>query len=211
MDDDDSKELHLLIEAMQSGLVELFEQLGELRKQLELIPDSPSESKPRAYPLFSEVSSPERNLPDTTSSDPPPESIASEPDEGEEGESSSKAPEEPTPVLSEEPAEPDPIEDDIAASSVSAKVSRVLDPIAHELRTGEATAEILLEYLQSAKEYLIDDDERKARVARDMDIVLKFLSARGARGIRPDERDNILKRMNRWKAHLVAYASSPAR
>jgi hypothetical protein len=208
LDENDSKELHLLIEAMQSGLVELFEQLGELRKQLELIPESPYESKPRAYPLFSEVSPPEKNPPDTSSPDVPSEPTIAEP---EEGESSSEVAEVSVPVLSEEPEEPDSVEDDMAASSVSAKVNRVLDPIAHELRTGEATAEILLEYLQSAKEYLIDDDERKARVARDMEIVLKFLSARGARGIRPDERDNILKRMNRWKAHLVAYASSPAK
>jgi hypothetical protein len=86
----------------------------------------------------------------------------------------------------------------------NAKVNRVLDPIAHELRTGEAPAEIIYEYLQAAREYLIDDDElQKGKVARDMDIVLNFLKARGKRTIRPDERDNILKRIRRWKAHLA--------
>ena len=88
----------------------------------------------------------------------------------------------------------------------SAKVNRVLDPIAHELRTGEAPAEIIYEYLQAAREYLIDDDDsesKKGKVARDMDIVLNFLKARGKRTIRPDERDNILKRIRRWKAHLA--------
>jgi hypothetical protein len=67
-----------------------------------------------------------------------------------------------------------------------------------------------MEYLQSAREYLIDDDERKQKVARDMDIVLNFLRARGNRSIRPEERDNILKRIRRWKAHLVSYSDSPA-
>ena len=43
-----------------------------------------------------------------------------------------------------------------------------------------------------------------------MDIVLNFLKARGKKTIRPDERDNILKRIRRWKAHLVAQSSSPA-
>jgi hypothetical protein len=206
LDNDDSKELQKLIEAMQSGLVELFEQLGELRKQLELIPDTPSESKPKAYPLFSEVTptdkeeTAEEAVHETSSDITITEDITEE-----------KATE---PVATEPeppPTEPQTDASDMAAASVNARVSRVLDPIAHELRTGEASAEILLEYLQSAKEYLIDDDERKARVARDMDIVLKFLRARGSRGIRDDERDNILKRMNRWKAHLVAYASSPAK
>lgn len=207
MDEDDSRELHQLIEAMQSGLVELFEQLGELRKQLELIPNSPSEPTPRVLPLFSEVTPIDKDSSKEVNPDVdqvPEVSVA----ESSEFSSETEPEDEGTSTPQEELQ---PVIDDMTASSVSAKVSRVLDPIAHELRTGEATAEILLEYLQSAKEYLIDDDERKARVARDMDIVLKFLSARGARGIRPDERDNILKRMNRWKAHLVAYASSPAR
>ena len=60
--------------------------------------------------------------------------------------------------------------------------------------------------LQAAREYLIDDDSgdsQKGKVARDMDIVLNFLKARGKRTIRPDERDNILKRIRRWKAHLT--------
>jgi hypothetical protein len=205
LDNDDSKELQKLIEAMQSGLVELFEQLGELRKQLELIPDTPSESKPKAYPLFSEVTPTDK---EETAEDAVHETSSDVIITEDITEEKAK---EPIAIEPEFPTEPQSDANDMAAASVNARVSRVLDPIAHELRTGEASAEILLEYLQSAKEYLIDDDERKARVARDMDIVLKFLRARGSRGIRDDERDNILKRMNRWKAHLVAYASSPAK
>jgi hypothetical protein len=101
-------------------------------------------------------------------------------------------------------------EDTTDSSTINAKVNRVLDPIARELRTGEATADIILEYLETAKDYLIDDDERKKKVAHDIDIVLNFLKARGKRGIRKEERDNILKRIRRWKAHLVSYSNSPA-
>jgi len=43
-----------------------------------------------------------------------------------------------------------------------------------------------------------------------MDIVLNFLKARGTRGIRNEERDNIQKRIRRWKAHLVSVSNSPA-
>lgn len=207
MDEDDSKELRMLIDTMQSGLVELFEQLGELRKQLELVPKVSSEAKPSVYPLFSEVAHKAKD----DESDVVPESASPSEDAVEDAVVEEEEEEEEVPsVESNDHTDSEVALDDMAASSVSARVSRVLDPIAHELRTGEATADILLEYLQSAKEYLIDDDERKARVARDIDVVLKFLRARGSRGIRDEERSNILKRMDRWKAHLVAYASSPA-
>ncbi|MHA1768432.1 MAG: hypothetical protein ACTSV3_01100 [Candidatus Thorarchaeota archaeon] len=200
LESEEVKELHSLIDAMQSRLVELFDQLGALRKKLDLMPQNVSEGSPVAVPLFSEVVP---KLSDT------PIQSRSEDTTGFERVRS---------VSSDDtPSQPDDATKDTkppvqggSTSSVIARVSRVLDPIAHELQTGQATADILLEYLESAKEYLIDDDRRKMRVARDIDIVLKFLRARGTRGIRPEERDNILKRMNRWKAHLVAYASAPA-
>jgi hypothetical protein len=77
-----------------------------------------------------------------------------------------------------------------------------LDPISHEIRTGEAPAEVIAEYLQAARDYLITKDRPNEKVARDMDVVDKFLRARGKKGIRPEERDNILKRIHRWSIML---------
>jgi hypothetical protein len=191
LNDDELNDIRQLIDHMQSGLVELFDQLRELRERLNLATELPDLS-PSIVPLFSRI---ERDI-DSIEAPPTSDSITEDlPDE----------------IPSEEPPIPnDVVEDEENSSSANAKVSRVLDPIARELRTGEATADIILEYLETAKEYLIDDDERKKKVARDIDIVLNFLKARGKRGIRTEERDNILKRIRRWKAHLVSYASSPA-
>lgn len=170
---------------MQSGLVELFDQLRELRSRLNLVSDTASETSPSILPLFSEVKMPIS------------EPIDSEPN------SSLKDNEIITPTTESEASIDMTIPEDSETGN-NAKVNRVLDPIAHELRTGEAPAEIIYEYLQAAREYLIDDDEnQKGKVARDMDIVLNFLKARGTKSIRPDERDNMLKRIRRWKAHLA--------
>lgn len=171
---------------MQSGLVELFDQLRELRSRLNIVSDTSSETSASILPLFSEVKTPasdtveSETIPQVDDEDPPVTVV--------ESDLSTET------IISEDPD-----------SGNGAKVNRVLDPIAHELRTGEAPAEIILEYLQAAREYLIDDtsDSQKSKVARDMDIVLNFLKARGTRTIRPDERDNILKRIRRWKAHLT--------
>ncbi|MCJ7817531.1 MAG: hypothetical protein MUP60_01665 [Candidatus Thorarchaeota archaeon] len=199
MNNDELNDIRQLIDLMQSGLVELFNQLRELRERLHLVTGLPEDLPPSIVPLFSEVkpvddtvelpSSPEPEIEDRL------ESIT-----------------DPEPTLHEATDTDDETDttDSSDSSSVNAKVNRVLDPIGRELRTGEATADIILEYLQAAKDYLIDDDERKKKVSRDMDIVLNFLQARGKRGIRTEERDNILKRMRRWKAHLVSYSSSPA-
>jgi hypothetical protein len=191
MSDDELNEIRQLIDSMQSGLVELFDQLRDLRTRLNLVSEDGSEtaSAPAILPLFSEVKG--------LSSDTVENEVVESP-------ASSTEKEEPTPpdVIDEPPNEVE--EADVEQSAGSAKVNRVLDPISHELRTGEAPAEIIYEYLQSAREYLIDDTAEKGKVARDMDIVLNFLKARGKKTIRPDERDNILKRIRRWKAHLVA-------
>ena len=199
--DDELNDIRQLIDHMQSGLVELFDQLRELRERLNLVTELPSDLSPSIVPLFSKVKQTADPVETPLTSDSIPEdaaeAIASEEsplqNDIEESEENSSA-----------------TTDDSDSSSANAKVSRVLDPISRELRTGEATADIILEYLETAKEYLIDDDERKKKVARDIDIVLNFLKARGQRGIRAEERDNILKRIRRWKAHLVSYASSPA-
>ena len=200
LNDDELNDIRQLIDLMQSGLVELFDQLRELRERLHLVTGLPEDLPPSIVPLFSEVK-------------PVSESVEPEPiiepvvdDIPESNTPSEPIHEETATEVDEEPTSDDTLD----SSSVNAKVSRVLDPIARELRTGEATADIILEYLQAAKEYLIDGDTRKEKVARDIDIVLNFLKARGKRGIRTEERDNILKRIRRWKAHLVSYVNSPA-
>jgi len=186
LSDEELNEIKQLIDSMQSSLVELFDQLRELRSRLNIVSDTTTETSPSILPLFSEVKNPNA---DTLDSVPKP------PIEDEA----------PSISIIEDDKPNDMMESEDSENGNSAKVNRVLDPIAHELRTGEAPAEIIYEYLQTAREYLIDDDSesQKGKVARDMDIVLNFLKARGKRTIRPDERDNILKRIRRWKAHLA--------
>ena len=200
MPDDELNEIRQLIDSMQSGLVELFDQLRELRTRLNLVSENTSEtsSTPAVLPLFSEVKIPS---PDAIESD--------DTDILDTTESPAKQEDSASLTINDEPPN-DVEESEVEHSASSAKVNRVLDPISHELRTGEAPAEIIYEYLQSAREYLFDDSSSNGKVARDMDIVLNFLKARGKKTIRPDERDNILKRIRRWKAHLVAQSSSPA-
>jgi hypothetical protein len=187
LSDEELNEIKQLIDSMQSGLVELFDQLRELRGRLNLVSETTSETSPSILPLFSEVKTPNSDVLDSTEKPPT---------ENEEPNTHSTESETPVDL---------PMSEDLDTGN-NAKVNRVLDPIAHELRTGEAPAEIIYEYLQAAREYLIDDDDtesQKGKVARDMDIVLNFLEARGKKTIRPDERDNILKRIRRWKAHLA--------
>ncbi len=194
LNDDELNDIRQLIDHMQSSLVELFDQLRELRERLHLVTGLPVDMPPSIVPLFSEI----KPLNDTVELEPTSDSI-------EENNPNPDSPSSSTQEITDTTDEEESINTDSSDSSSSnAKVSRVLDPIALELRTGEATADIILEYLQAAKEYLIDDDEKKEKVARDIDIVLNFLKARGKRSIRTEERDNILKRIRRWKAHLVS-------
>ncbi|MHA2351509.1 MAG: hypothetical protein ACXAC0_03090 [Candidatus Thorarchaeota archaeon] len=187
MSDEELNEIKQLIDSMQSSLVELFDQLRDLRSRLNIVSDTTSEASPSVLPLFSEVKTPNTDALDTALK-PPSED------------------EEPNTSITESETPNDMVLPEGSDSGNNAKVNRVLDPIAHELRTGEAPAEIVYEYLQAAREYLIDNDDsesQKGKVARDIDIVLNFLKARGKRTIRTDERDNILKRIRRWKAHLA--------
>jgi hypothetical protein len=202
LNDDELNDIRQLIDHMQTGLVELFNQLRELRERLHLVTGLPEDLPPSIVPLFSEV----KPTSDTDELDSPPEPVKDDTPEIV----SVPDPEPPLDETTENNDEPNHTTETSDSSSVNAKVNRVLDPIARELRTGEATADIILEYLQAAKDYLIDDDERKKKVSRDMDIVLNFLKARGSRGIRNEERDNIQKRIRRWKAHLVSVSNSPA-
>jgi len=182
----DVDEIHQIIDNMQARLVELFDQLRELRTRLDqrVIPVENGS----VLPLFSKVN--ESTVTPVSAPTPVPEKKASKKE---------------TPIL------PDTVNDTAEIISPSTaetpppsdvRVSRLLDPITHELRTGDSPAEVIAEYLQSAKNELITTTSPNEKVSRDMDIVLKFLRARGRRGIRPEERDNILRRIKRWQAHL---------
>ena len=211
MKDKELNEIRQLIDMMQSNLVELFTQLKDLRERLQIATGLSSESSPSILPLFSEVKSKDEISENSQSTDVGDSLQDESPVELNETDVSTNPSSEPDlQDIEETPSSEEQETESIDSSTTSARVSRVLDPIAHELRTGEATADIILEYLQAAKDYLIDEDARKKKVGRDMDIVLNFLKARGKRGIRTEERDNILKRIRRWKAHLVSYSDSPA-
>ncbi|MFW9968139.1 MAG: hypothetical protein ACFFEA_13370 [Candidatus Thorarchaeota archaeon] len=170
MSDKNLEQIKKLIDTMQSGLVELFDQLHELRRQLDLASEN-FESTPSLSPapIFSEVS--------TTTKE-------TEADVSSAGVS-------PT------------TNDSTSTSLTNENISRVLDPITQELQTGEASAGVIAEYLEAAKDYLIQEHSANEKVVHDMDVVLKFLHARGKKAIRPEERENILERIRRWKVHLA--------
>jgi hypothetical protein len=195
--DEDTDEIRRLIDSLQAGMVEMFDQLRELRRRLNLIDDELTGSTSSAVQLFTEVKKSKAPIIPSTPSPP----NTSSPDQSVE-ESTKKTVSPPiasvvidTPETGESSSETHPPISD-------ARVARVLDPITHELRTGEAPADVLAEYLQAAKEYLFSDETSFNKVASDMDVVLKFLKAREKRTIRPEERDNILTRIRRWKAAL---------
>ncbi|MEE9539887.1 MAG: hypothetical protein V3V85_00140 [Candidatus Thorarchaeota archaeon] len=197
MADEDTDEIRRLIDSLQAGMVEMFDQLRELRRRLNLIDDELTGSTSSAVQLFTEVK--KSKAPIIPSAPSPPNT--SSPDQSVE-ESTKKTVSPPiasvvidTPETGESSSETHPPISD-------ARVARVLDPITHELRTGEAPADVLAEYLQAAKDYLFSDETSFNKVASDMDVVLKFLKAREKRTIRPEERDNILTRIRRWKAAL---------
>lgn len=213
MSDPNLDEIKKIIDHMQSGLVELFDQLRELRRLLDLTSaEALSEALDSEIRLFSSATK------TTAQKEPSPSYPA--PKENSKPETGVVTATDNDNVKAAEPSMPFPTKEAVETSAeveekvneasmtettpaaVQAKVSRIFDPISHELRTGEAPAEVIAEYIQAAKEYLITDKKVHGKVARDIDIVLKFLRARGKREIRPEERDNILKRIDRWKSHL---------
>jgi hypothetical protein len=204
---------------MQSGLVELFEQLRELRRRLNFPDISHSdESSPAVVPLFTRVSSRSPSSKDIEESseitqldEQPVETLESassdspEVDEDEPEDISDSHTIEPK-SESDDLVEPDS-ETSIAAGDVThalgtASASRLLDPIAHELKTGHSTADVIAEYVKTARDDLTAKGSLDDRVARDMEVVLRFLRARGKKEIRSEERANILKRIDRWKTYL---------
>jgi hypothetical protein len=192
MPDKTPEELRKLIDNMQAGLVELFNQLHELRRRLNITEKNNEKAVgPSIVPIFAEVSKKDEQH-DSTSSDTNRDYSVSDGDRI---------------TTVEQSEETDSLESSLETSELSstpeAKIARVLDPILHELRTGESPAEVLAEYVQAAKDYLLPDPSTNQKVAHDMDLVLKFLRARGKKSIRSDERDNILKRISQWKKHLV--------
>lgn len=206
------------MDQMQSSLVEMFNQLRELRRRLDVAEGNiPVDTVSKVVPLFTSASQSADKSHHTTI-----EEIESARGhvrlESESGQVESTTDStsishtetevlvssvqpETSPIESTETTTPSPVTDSRPTSSM-ARVSRLLDPISRELETGDATADVIAEYLQTAKDDLITKQKPNDRVARDMDIVLNFLRARGKRGIRSEERENILKRIKRWKVHL---------
>ncbi len=182
----DADEIHQIIDNMQARLVELFDQLRELRTRLDQrVIQAESGS---VLPLFSKVS--ESTITPVSATTSVPRKTNLEKDTS------------PPPVTKNDTDETISPPADEPLSQSDARVSRFLDPITHELKTDDSPAEVIAEYLQSAKDELITTSSPNEKVSRDMDIVLKFLRARGRRSIRPEERDNILRRIKRWQAHL---------
>jgi hypothetical protein len=175
MSEENLAEIKKLIDSMQSGLVELFDQLRELRRLLGSTDGSPASEALMSSSLFSEV------LPST-----PAEAAMEDLNKGQD----------------------EIVQDSGSPIVLDETVVRVLDPITDELQTNDAPADVIAGYVQAAKDYLMKEESANEKVAHDMEVVLKFLNARGKRGIRPEERDNILKRIKRWKVHLSAYAET---
>ena len=200
-----TKEIAKIIDAMQSTLVELFDQLRTLRQVLNQLDIAIADKSPSSdVPLFSEVSKTHEgaHFPDSAPTTPgnPTTSSVSKPTDRVTSDN-------PSTDDTSSRSSPSVYPPSVGAPLPDARVARVLDPIAHELRTSDPPAYLLAEYLESAKDYLITDEHPNERVARDIDVVLKFLRARGRKGIRPDERTNILRRLARWKVLLSSAGS----
>ncbi|MHA1770942.1 MAG: hypothetical protein ACTSYL_05935 [Candidatus Thorarchaeota archaeon] len=181
-----NEEIKRLIDYMQSGLVELFDQFRELRRLLDMPSDTESATSGESVtsgPLFSGVGSKESS---------PPSSKAVP---------SSSTPE----TKSTRPSDPEHISPSpfSASEDFSSKVETTLAAFADKVQSSDVPAEELATHLETVKELLVTKERPNERVERDMNIVLRFLQKRGMRGIRPEERDNILKRIHGWKAHLT--------
>jgi hypothetical protein len=211
MDDQDKEieEIRLLIDDMQSKLVELFDELRELRLRVGRVTSSelPADDS-SVTSLFSKVTSAssKAGTPPQIGHEPEVAALSDAADHSPKVKASVGRPVEPvSPELANEANATIAVpETGSALPLTDAKVARFLDPIAHELTTGDNMAEVIGELLQAAKEELITKSSPNEKVSRDMDIVLKFLSARGKRKIRPEERDNILRRLKRWQTHLTS-------
>jgi hypothetical protein len=190
LSDEKREKVNKLIDAMQTNLVELYDIMNEIRSHLQGIPLPEGENSP----IFSEVRS-EKGTTTPNSTDTQAES--SEPKQSIPNHS---ATEPSAPSSIESRPEKSPPENKLN----EARVSRVLDPIIFELKNAESPAEVVAEYVQSAKDELITPRNPNSKVSQDMNIVLRFLRARGTKPINPDERENILRRIKRWHAYLIS-------
>ncbi|MCF2137159.1 MAG: hypothetical protein K9W43_07920 [Candidatus Thorarchaeota archaeon] len=188
-----SEEIKRLIDHMQSSLVELFDQFRELRRLLDMSDDTESVTSGESAssgPIFTEVSSKDSHP--ASSMATPPSSTSSSFDSVTEASS----PRPPTPDYVSPP--PTTRTDDF-----STLVDTTLAAFADKAQSSDVLAEELAAHLEMVKARLISKERPNERVERDMNIVLRFLQKRGMKGIRPEERDNILKRIQRWRAHLT--------
>ncbi len=202
--DNNVEQVMRVIDRLQTGLVELFDQLRELRRLLnmhpELVPALSSATVPSTTHSTVSASSavPAKGTPkiETGDSTVPvatrtADTTPSVRDSGRAGGSpaaDAKAARTDTGVSRVSPA-------------IDATVARLLDPIIHELKTGELTANIIAEHIAHAKSQLAKR-ENFERVEADIEVVLKYLRGRGTRDIRDQERENIIKRIERWKSYL---------
>ncbi|MEM2143074.1 MAG: hypothetical protein QXS20_08375 [Candidatus Thorarchaeota archaeon] len=179
-----------MIEAIQSGLVEVFDQFRELRKLLASVEGGPTTSR----------------IPDSVGpvSVPPPDDSSIRSASASTVELTRGTEPTTSPSTEVPPAAATDGNHLITTSPVEIKAttSRILDPIAREVSGSNLPAHVLLEYMLKAKEYLgakirIDD-----RVSADMDLVIRFLRSRGNGGLTEDERKNILLRIKRWKEYI---------
>ncbi len=185
-----NEEIRKVIDHLQVGLVELFDQLSQLRRLLDLASvDLPSDSAPVTKGLFSRVSSEKAERVDSSAETKTESGLEASSDISDRDSG-----------ISDAERSGNNIEDKSTEESISASAATKLDPIAHEIREGVSSAEQIAVMLEAAKKSLVTPDSPK--VENDMDIVLKFLKARGNRGIRPEESENILRRIDRWKVYL---------
>ncbi len=185
-----NEEIRKVIDHLQVGLVELFDQLSQLRRLLDLASvDLPSDSAPVTRGLFSRVSSEKMKRVDSSEETKTESGLGASPirSEGDSG-------------ISDVEKSESNVEENSTEPSVSASAVTKLDSIAHAIREGGSSAEQIAIMLEATKKSLVTPDSPK--VENDMDIVLKFLKARGNRGIRPEESENILRRIDRWNLYL---------
>ncbi len=204
MSDKSVEQVLKIIDQLQSGLVDLFDQLRELRRLLNIQPELvsimsssiPSTAVSTDAEKSSSVSSAITASPKTHSVDA---SVFAA--------SSSSITTTPTAESMRDTGESSGLPKSRVDASTSrtssfdVTVGRLLDPLAHELKTGDSPANVIAELLEHVK-IRLSKLKNFEIISKDVESVLKFLKNRGNRTIRPEERNNILRRIARWKVEL---------